>query len=310
MSPVRPSIRLLGRAILASTMLAPGILHAADKCESSLSAAVPVRVVQGGIVRGKLPIASQLSLLGDPADAADRALSIRAVRVGPKGDFVFGIGRDNGGPVRLHLEQPDGTTCDVSVAVTPREWKLERVDGVPESTVEPPPEIAARIEREQADVARARERDDDRDDFSVAFSWPLSGRISGVYGSQRIYNGKPKSPHSGLDVAVPKGRPVLAPAAGIITFAKPDLYLTGGTVLVDHGHGLSSSFLHLSRLDVVVGQRVEQGQAIGLVGATGRATGPHMHWGMNWFGVRVDPQLLVDPARNRAPNPSVAPPSR
>ena len=295
--------------MIALAVLAPGILQAADNCAALLSAALPDSVPQGGIVRGKLPDTASLSLLGDPS-GVEGALAIRSVRIGARGDFVFGVCRDTAGPVRLHLELADGKTCDASVAVSPREWKLERVDGVPESTVVPPPEIAARIEREQAEVARARERDDDRDDFSVVFNWPLTGRISGVYGSQRIYNGKPKSPHSGLDVAAPKGRPVLAPAAGIITFAKPDLYLTGGTVLVDHGHGLSSSFLHLSRLDVVVGQRVEQGQSIGLVGATGRATGPHMHWGMNWFGVRVDPQLLVDPARNPGLNPSSAAPSR
>lgn len=309
MSPAPRISRLYGAALLAIAALAPGILHATDKCAALLSAALPDSVPQGGIVRGKLPIAGGLSLLGDQS-GAEGALAIRSIRIGVHGDFVFGVGRDAPGPVRLHLELAEGTSCDASVPVSPREWKLERVDGVPESTVEPPPEIAARIEREQAEVARMRERDDDRDDFSVAFNWPLTGRISGVYGSQRIYNGKPKSPHSGLDVAAPKGRPVLAPAAGIITFAKPDLYLTGGTVLVDHGHGLSSSFLHLSRLDVVVGQRVEQGQSIGLVGATGRATGPHMHWGMNWFGVRVDPQLLVDPIMIRGPNPAGAPPSQ
>ena len=178
-----------------------------------------------------------------------------------------------------------------------RRWQIERIEGVPESTVNPPPEIAARIEREQAEVSLARQRDDDRDDFSADFTWPLQGRVSGVYGSQRIYNGTPKSPHSGLDVAAVKGTPLRAPAGGVISFAKPDLYLTGGTVLIDHGHGLSSSFLHLSRIDVRVGERVEPGQVIGLVGATGRATGPHMHWGMNWFGVRVDPQLLVEPVK-------------
>ena len=252
---------------------------------------------------------SQLSMLGAEA-VGNAALAIRHLRVGSEGGFVFGVGRDAGGPVRLHLETPDGLACDFEVKVTVREWKLERVDGVPESTVEPPPAIAARIEREQALVAKARERDDDRNDFSSAFDWPLTGRISGVYGSQRIYNGKPKSPHSGLDVAAPKGKAVLAPVGGIITFANPGLYLTGGTVLVDHGHGLSSSFLHLSQLDVSVGQRVEKGQAIGLVGATGRATGPHMHWGMNWFGVRVDPQLLVDPLLNRGASRANAPPSR
>jgi murein DD-endopeptidase MepM/ murein hydrolase activator NlpD len=167
--------------------------------------------------------------------------------------------------------------------------------------VNPPPAIAERIAREQAEVAQARLRDDDREDFAAVFTVPVRGRVSGVYGSQRVYNGTPKSPHSGLDVAAAKGTPVHAPAAGVISFAKPDLYLTGGTVLIDHGHGLSSNFLHLSRLDVKVGERVEQGQVIGLVGATGRATGPHMHWGMNWFGVRVDPQLLLSPGALPAP---------
>lgn len=300
---------VFGTTVAAVLVLATGSLQASGDCAALRSTAVPLQVPQGGIVRGRVPAASELSMLG--ADSAGNAsLAIRRLRVGGDGEFVFGVGRDASGPVRLHLDTPDGLACDFEVHVTTREWQLERVDGVPESTVEPPPDIAARIEREQALVARARERDDDRDDFATGFDWPLTGRISGVYGSQRIYNGKPKSPHSGLDVAAPKGMPVLAPAGGIVTFANPGLYLTGGTVLVDHGHGLSSSFLHLSRLDVSVGQRVEKGQAIGLVGATGRATGPHMHWGMNWFGVRVDPQLLVDPSLNPAASPASAPPSR
>jgi murein DD-endopeptidase MepM/ murein hydrolase activator NlpD len=308
---VRP--RRLGLAFASTAAavlaLATGNLQAAGDCAALRSTALPLQVPQGGIVRGNVPAASELSMLGADAAGSD-ALAIRQLRVGSEGEFVFGVGRDASGPVRLHLETPDGLACDFEVQVTTREWKLERVDGVPEATVEPPPAIAARIEREQALVAKARERDDDRNDFAVNFDWPLTGRISGVYGSQRIYNGKPKSPHSGLDVAAPKGKPVLAPAGGIVTFANPDLYLTGGTVLVDHGHGLSSSFLHLSRLDVGVGQRVEKGQAIGLVGATGRATGPHMHWGMNWFGVRVDPQLLVDPSLNPGASRASAPPSR
>ena len=294
---------------LALTALAAGNLHAAVDCVALQSAAVPAQVSQGGIVRGRVPLGSELSMLGAEA-AGNAALAIRQLRVGSEGEFVFGVGRDASGPVRLHLQTLDGFACNFDVKVTVREWKLERVDGVPESTVDPPPAIAARIEREQAMVARARDRDDNRNDFSNSFDWPLTGRISGVYGSQRIYNGKPKSPHSGLDVAAPKGQPVLAPAGGIISFANPDLYLTGGTVLVDHGHGLSSSFLHLSKLDVRVGQRVEKGQSIGLVGATGRATGPHMHWGMNWFGVRVDPQLLVNPSLNPGASRASAPPSR
>ncbi len=308
---MRPGRVLAGlrNAALALTGLAAGNVHAAGDCAALRIAAVPEQLPQGGIVRGSVPVGSGLSMLGAEATGS-AALAIKSLRVGAKGEFVFGVGRDAIGPARLHLETPDGIACDFEVKVALRGWQLERVDGVPESTVEPPPAIAARIEREQALVAKARERDDDRSDFAKNFDWPLTGRISGVFGSQRIYNGKPKSPHSGLDVAAPKGKPVLAPAGGIVTFANPDLYLTGGTVLVDHGHGLSSSFLHLSRLDVSVGQRVEKGQAIGLVGATGRATGPHMHWGMNWFGVRVDPQLLVDPTLNPGANRASAPPSR
>lgn len=264
---------------------------------------VPESVPQGGLVRGTLPAGSTLSLLSAssppaaPAPAQTTPSTETAVRVGSDGRFVIGVGRDEIGPVRLAATLPDQRRVVLSIPVIAREWKIERIEGVPEATVNPPPEIAARIEREQAEVALARQRDDDRNDFEANFAWPLQGRVSGVYGSQRVYNGTAKSPHSGLDVAAAKGTPIHAPAGGIITFAKPELYLTGGTVLIDHGHGLSSSFLHLSRIDVRLGARVEAGQVIGLVGATGRATGPHMHWGMNWFGVRVDPQLLVAPVK-------------
>ena len=262
---------------------------------------VPSSVVQGGLIRGTLPAGSRLSLLPSPAVPAGSEGEALAVRVSADGHFVVGVGREQLDPIRLAVTLPDHSHSLLAIAVTRREWKLERVEGVPESTVNPAPEIAARIEREQAEVAEARKRDDDREDFSASFCWPLRGRISGIFGSQRIYNGTPKSPHSGLDIAAATGTPIRAPAGGIITFAKPDLFLTGGTVLIDHGHGLSSSFLHLSRIDVKEGERVEQGKVIGLVGATGRATGPHMHWGLNWFSVRVDPNLLVEPRDPSAP---------
>ena len=168
---------------------------------------------------------------------------------------------------------------------------------MPPKTVTPDPETAKRIEAEQARVAEARKRDDDREDFLHGFALPVQGaRISGVYGSQRIDNGVPKAPHMGLDMAVPEGTPIHAPAAGIVTFAEPDLVLTGGTVLIDHGFGLSSSFLHMSRLDVKAGERIKAGQVIGAAGKTGRATGPHVHWGFNWFDVRLDPALLPKPS--------------
>ena len=254
----------------------------------------PSQVRQGSLVRARITRGARVELL----DAQGKATP---VRVGDDGGYVLGVGRDEAGPLRLRLSFPDDMVVHAGlmtreVPVLPREWKIEKIEGVPESTVNPPPEIAARIEREQAMVAAARTRDDDRDDYAADFAWPVQGRVSGVYGSQRVYNGTPKSPHSGLDVAAKQGTPVLAPAAGIVTLAEPDLYLTGGTVLLDHGHGVSSNFLHFSRIDVKVGQRVRQGEVLGLVGMTGRATGPHMHWGMNWFGVRVDPQLLLPPA--------------
>ncbi len=231
-------------------------------------------------------------VIGNVAPGSKVRFADRELLATPDGMVVFGIGRDEKGPVALDIRRPDGTHVRDSIAVTPRDWPIERVDGVPPATVEPPPEIAARIQREQARVVAARARDDARADFNETFIWPVQGRISGRFGNQRIYNGIPKAPHSGMDIAVPQGTPVKAPAGGIVTFADPDLYLTGGTVLIDHGHGVSSNFLHMSRIDVKVGERIEQGQIIGAVGKTGRATGPHLHWGLNWFNVRLDPLLL------------------
>jgi len=240
-------------------------------------------MVQGGLIIGRSVPAARIDYAGKP------------LRVAADGSFLIGIGRDATGSIVVHGRFPDGGSATASVAIQQRDYAIERVAGVAEAMVNPPPEIARRIEREQAEVALARQRDDDRQDYRFGFSWPARGRISGVYGSQRILNGSPKNPHYGVDIAAANGTPILAPAGGIISFARSDLYLTGGTVLIDHGHGLSSVFVHLSRLDVGVGDRVEAGQRIGLVGATGRATGPHLHWGMNWFEVRLDPQLLVAP---------------
>lgn len=242
-----------------------------------------------------------------PASAAQGALVIgklgkgyaaryggRDLRATPFGSVVFGIGRNETDSVLVELIDSGGHQQNVSIAVTPRDFPTEYVSGVPPKTVNPPAEIAARIAREQARVAAARERDDDRADFAEKFIWPVRGRISGRFGNQRVYNGKPGSGHSGMDIAVPTGTAVKAPASGIISFADADLYLTGGTVLLDHGHGVSSNFLHLSRIDAKVGDRMEQGEVFAAVGSSGRATGPHLHWGMSWFDVRVDPQLLVD----------------
>jgi len=155
--------------------------------------------------------------------------------------------------------------------------------------------VLARIKAEQAKINEVRKRDTAITDFATPFAWPALGRISGIFGSQRILNGTPKSPHYGVDVAVPTGTPITAPSGGIVALAEPDFYYTGGTVIIDHGHGLQSILVHLSKVNVKVGQRVEQGEPVALSGATGRVTGPHLHWGLYWFGERVDAQKFTGP---------------
>ncbi len=262
-----------------------GFLLCADETAARVPTTLPDSAQQGSLVFGQTEAGSTVKLHG------------KLLRVTPDGRFVFGIGRDEVRDARLDVVRSDGTFERIDVAVKRRDWPVERVTGVPQKTVDPPPEIAARIAREQAAVTAQRGRDEARADVFDSFIWPVDGRISGRFGRQRVYNGKPGAPHSGTDIAAPQGTPIKAPAAGVVVFAEPTLYLTGGTVLIDHGHGVGSNFLHLSKLDVSVGQSVKQGDVIGQVGATGRATGPHLHWGLTWFQTRLDPQLLDLPPR-------------
>ncbi len=240
-------------------------------------------LTQGGMIIGQAPAGSQVSLDG------------RLLRVSVNGDFVFGFGRDHAPSAQLEVELPDGKRWQKTLSIASREYRVQRIDGLPRKQVSPDPEALRRIRAEGAMASKARKTDDPRLDFKQRFIWPSQGPISGVYGSQRILNGQPRRPHFGVDVAAPVGTPVRAPAAGIVTLAHPDMYFSGGTLILDHGHGVSSSFLHLSKLLVTVGQRVEQGDLIAEIGATGRVTGPHLDWRMNWFGARIDPQLLVGP---------------
>ena len=265
---------------LALAQAVPAVASA--EASADMRVVFPERVQQGSLVLGKVPAGSRVEYGG------------RTLRSTGYGTVVFGVGRDATGPLRVAVTRPDGSRTEAGILVDPRDWPMEHVNGVPPKTVDPPPAIAERIRREQANVTAARTRDDDRADFAQRFIRPVEGRISGRFGSGRIYNGKPGAGHSGMDIAAPNGTPVKAPAAGVVTFADPGLYLTGGTVVIDHGHGVSSNFLHLSRIDVAVGDRIEQGQPFAAVGATGRATGPHLHWGMNWFDVRVDPLLVLE----------------
>jgi murein DD-endopeptidase MepM/ murein hydrolase activator NlpD len=231
-------------------------------------------------------------IIGRVAPMARVTFDRKSVPVSPDGHFVVGLGRDAPATMTLIVTDPMGPR-HYRFDVERRSYAVQRVDGVPERTVTPPPEVMDRIRREQELVDRARAVNSPRRDFLVGFSRPLDGPITGVYGSQRIYNGVPKNPHFGLDIAAPTGALVRAPAPGVVRLAQPDLYFSGGTLIVDHGQGLTSSFIHLSAILVKEGDELARGDPIARVGATGRATGPHLDWRMNWFDVRLDPALAL-----------------
>jgi len=238
---------------------------------------------QGGLVVGETAPGNQVLFDGAP------------IRVSPEGLFLLGFSRDAKTEHSLEIRQRGETLEKRTLVIDKREYDIQRIDGLPPSKVSPPKEVWERIKKETAMVKQARRLDDPRSDFAKGFVWPAQGVISGVYGSQRILNGKPKQPHYGVDIAAPTGTPVYAPADGVVTLAYPDMYYSGGTLILDHGYQLSSSFLHLSRLLVKEGDRVKQGDKIAEIGATGRVTGAHLDWRMNLRDLRIDPQLLVPP---------------
>lgn len=240
---------------------------------------------QGGFIWGKVAPGSAVSLDGEKLDVlAD-------------GTTFAGFGRDAAATAALRVEgaQP----CSETLQVVAREYKIQKVEGVPQETVTPPQGQLERIRREGAQVKTARAGRLERPELLATvldgFQWPAQGPISGVYGSQRYYNGEPRRPHFGVDVAGPEGAPVYAPAAGVVTLAEPDLFFSGGTVILDHGFQVSSTFLHMSKVLVKVGDELQPGDPLGEIGSTGRATGPHLDWRMNWRNQRLDPQLLAPP---------------
>lgn len=216
----------------------------------------------------------------------------RKLQLTKDGKFVIGLGRD-APQTAIITTIINGKSEQHSFAVKARTYDIQRVEGVPQATVEPNKEQDERIAREAGLVANARKVDLPLTFFTQEFQWPLIGPISGVYGSQRVYNGIPKTPHFGIDIAKPVGTLIKSPVGGVVTLVHPDMFLSGGTLIIDHGHGLSSTFIHLSKILVKEGDKISQGQDIALVGQTGRVSGPHLHWAMNWFEERVDPQLLV-----------------
>ncbi len=277
----RPRIFAVARGALARW---PGVLLLLLWPVVSLSAGkltLDGPFVQGGLVEGRVQAGATVSFEG------------RAVRVSEDGVFLIGFGRNSPPKVSLTVTYADGSKQSRTLQVKQREYQIQRIDGLPSKMVTPSEKDLERIYGEIAQIKKTRSRDDARTDFLTGFIWPTVGRISGVYGSQRILNGEPRQPHFGVDVAVPTGTPVLAPADGIVSLAHSDMYYTGGTLVLDHGHGLSSSYFHLSRILVKQSQRVRQGDVIAEVGATGRVTGAHLHWSLNLFERPLDPQLLM-----------------
>jgi murein DD-endopeptidase MepM/ murein hydrolase activator NlpD len=230
-----------------------------------------------------------------PTGTSAVTLDGKPVELSRDGRFLIGFGRDADPVAVVEVRMTDGRVIRQELQVQSRQWDIQSLPTLPRGTT-PTPEFLARrkIELERINTARAIQSGSEG--WRQRFVWPVIGRISGVFGSQRIYAGEPGAPHSGVDVARPTGTPVGSPADGMVVLAADAPFtLEGDLLIIDHGMGLSSAFLHLSRIDVQAGQQVRQGQIVGAIGATGRATGPHLHWGMTWRGVRVDPQLLVGP---------------
>ncbi|MBL4818404.1 MAG: M23 family metallopeptidase [Deltaproteobacteria bacterium] len=209
------------------------------------------------------------------------------------GEFVFGVGRESQEQVQLMIRS-NNQTVKYPLYIEKRQWKIERVDGLAEEKVNPKSkETLARIKVEGEKVRQARSSATGQNAFLMEFVTPAKGRISGVYGSQRILNGEAKRPHFGLDIANKVGTSVVAPADGVVTLAERDLFFSGGTIIIDHGFGISTTYLHLNSIDVAVGQEITQNEKIATIGATGRANGPHLDWRLNWLTTRLDPQLLI-----------------
>ncbi|MFL2891947.1 MAG: M23 family metallopeptidase [Candidatus Pelagibacter sp.] len=216
----------------------------------------------------------------------------KQVKVSMNGYFVFGIDRDRKFDVEI-TEIKDGEKNKIIKKVFKRKYKIQRIDGLPENKVTPPESVYKRIKDENGRIGKARAINSDLTFFTAKFIMPVEGIISGVYGSQRILNGKPKWPHYGIDIAAKKGTKIKSSGSGVVTMAEDDLYYTGGTIIMDHGHGISTIYSHLEDIIVNVGDEVKQGDIIGTVGSTGRSTGPHLDFRVNWFQTRLDPMSIL-----------------
>ena len=267
-------------ALISSIMLATSLARADISAISGVLEASG-SVTQGGMITAKIPDGARASLDGTALLQSDNQ------------HIAFGFHRDDIAPVSLLITWQDGTIHKTDITPQQRSYQTQSITGLASKYVTPPQSTLERITADRIAVSNARGSISFDDDFITnGFDWPARGTITGIYGSQRILNGKPRAPHYGIDIAAPKGTPVIAPADGIITMAD-DLYYTGGTIIIDHGLLISSTLLHLERMLVAKGDLVKRGMVIGTIGSTGRSTGAHLDWRINWGSKRLDPQLLV-----------------
>ncbi|PDH18500.1 MAG: peptidase [Pelagibacterales bacterium MED-G39] len=232
-------------------------------------------------------------ILGKTNPKATIFVGKKEVKVSKDGDFVFGIDRDQKYDLTF-TEIVEGRKITITKKVLKRKYNIQRIDGLAESKVTPPESVYKRIKKENNAIGEARAINSNLQFFKEKFIMPVEGIISGVYGSQRILNGKPRWPHYGIDIAAKKGTMIKSTASGTVTMAEDDLYYTGGTVIMDHGHGISSIYSHLENVLVSVGDQINQGDIIGTVGSTGRSTGPHLDFRINWFQTRLDPMSVLE----------------
>lgn len=267
---IRAAVMLVAQAVQPATAASPIVLTGTRE--------------QGGLLLGQVPRGiTAVTLDGVP------------VAIAADGRFAIGFDRDAAPTATLMVTRADGTQVTQAIAVAPRAWRIERLDTLAKNPA-PDPVMAQLRPPELAQIAAARAMRTDAAGWRQRFAWPVAGRQSGWFGSQRVYRGEPGSYHSGADVAVPTGTVVRAPADGVVILAADHPFtLEGNLLMLDHGMGVNSAFLHLSRIDVHVGDHVRQGQPIGLSGATGRATGPHLHWSLRWRDAKLDPLLVAGP---------------
>jgi len=259
-------------SLSAAFAVAPLAARAASQQRVTLSGTMQ----QGSLVIGHAEAGARVRVDG------------KLLSVGETGLFAFGLAYDQKGAATVTARFTDGDTETHDVTPVVREYEVQAINGLPQNYVSPPEDIERRIKREHALVAEARSQDTDQDWFAEPFDWPGRGIISGLFGSQRILNGTPSAPHFGVDIAEGEGGLIRAPANAIVALAE-QFYLEGGYTLLDHGRGVFTGYFHQSQQLVKQGDRVSRGQVFGHVGHTGRATGPHLHWAMNWFQVRLDP---------------------